>query len=107
MLHFELALILLLLLVYCYAFVGRVVVPFLMEGQWLSQDLSSREIHQHLAATISMNLLVVLLAMMGTHSKVLAVAAMIVILTVIPQLVPVIRSYEIGQAAGRRCVCEE
>jgi uncharacterized protein with PQ loop repeat len=39
-----------------------------------------------------------------THSKVLVVAAMIVILTVIPQLVSVIRSYEIGQAEGRRCV---
>jgi hypothetical protein len=54
---------------------------------------------------ISKKLLVMLPAMMmGTHSKVLAVAAMIVILTVIPQLVSVIRSYEIGQAAGRRCV---
>jgi len=57
-----------------------------------------------LAATISKKLLVMLPAMMGTHSKVLAVPAMIVVERVIPQLVSVIRSYEIGQAAGRRCV---
>jgi hypothetical protein len=56
-----------------------------------------------------MNLMVMLPAMMmGTHSKVLLVALPhVMIFRVISQLVSVIRSYEIGQAAGRRCVCEE
>ena len=46
MLHFKLTLILLLLLVYCYAFESMVVPFLIMKGQWLSQDLSSREIQQ-------------------------------------------------------------
>jgi len=46
MLHFKLALILLLVLVYCYAF-GRLVVPLkILEGQWLSQHLSLLIIQQ-------------------------------------------------------------
>jgi hypothetical protein len=110
MLHFELTLILLLLLlVYCYVF-ESMVVPFtivitLMKGQWLSQILSSREIQQHLTtltlltATISIIFPVILLMLpamvVRTHSAVLPI---------IGQLISVSRSYEIGQAAGRRCV---
>jgi hypothetical protein len=44
-----------------------------------------REIQQQFAATISItNYKVLLPAMLGTHSKVLVVAAILVILTVIP-----------------------
>jgi hypothetical protein len=99
MLHFELTLILLLVLVYCYAF-DSLVVPFTLikEEQWLSQDLILREI-QHQMATISIIMVLMLPAMMGIHSKVLAVAMMI--LTVITQLVSVhLRSYVIRQEQG-------
>jgi hypothetical protein len=49
-LHFELTLILLLVLFRYYVFGIRVVVPFSMDQavQWKSQDLSSREIQHQL-----------------------------------------------------------
>jgi|AntRauTorckE5430_2_1112549.scaffolds.fasta_scaffold04907_2 hypothetical protein len=106
MLHFELTLILLLLLVYCYAFESLVVLLSIREGQWLSQDLSLLEIQQELSATISITFLVMLPAMMvRTHSNFLLVALpQIMIFRVITQLISVhLRSYEIWQAAGRRC----
>ena len=107
MLHFELTLILLLLLVYCYAF-DRLVVPLsIFLGQWLSQDLSLLEIQQELSATISIHILVLILPamMVRTHSNFLLVALpQIMIFRVITQLISVhLRSYEIQQAAGRRC----
>jgi hypothetical protein len=60
---------------FLFAF-GRMilVVPFtlVLEGQWLSQDLSLREIRQHLATIFMVAPVVMLPAMMkGTHSKVL------------------------------------
>jgi hypothetical protein len=93
------------------------VVPFtiVMEEHRLSQDLRSMEIQEETAATISItNLLQVALlpAMKITHSKVLAVAG-IMILRVLTHLVSVSRSHEIGQEQGggmwyvrRYMVCE-
>jgi hypothetical protein len=67
------------------------VVPFsMLEEQWISQDLSSREIQQkQVSATISLDMVAMLPArMLGTHSTVLA-AMPEMNLTVIPRLVSV------------------
>ena len=87
-LHFEIALMLLLVVLFhYYAFDRLLVVLFtIMVGRRSSQDLSLREIQHQMEETISIMLVVMLLAMMlRTHSIILTA------LPVIIQMVSVIR----------------